>query len=194
MISKIWTVILPLIGVILSLIALPLVRSTSEERLVKQDDCLSAVASNETQGPICDQTEGSCTGRAYNPEEDELITEASYTPPLNHTYPAPKTAQGLGSDMGEPQELDATYSEEIFARIEKSREYMHSKVMVEERYEDVRSICQNQHASCTFWSVLGECENNPAYMHVHCAPVCETCEVRNLGFRSFLEMPPQHAR
>jgi hypothetical protein len=111
-------------------------------------------------------------------EDEEITTEASYTPPLNHTVPAPKTTQGLGSDMGEPQNLDPTYSEMIFERVEKAREYMQSKVMVEDLYKEVRALCRNEHNNCAFWSVLGECENNPAYMHVNCAPVCETCEVR----------------
>jgi hypothetical protein len=112
-------------------------------------------------------------------DEDFTTTEASYTPPLNHTFPAPKTAQGLGSDMGEPQDLDPTYSAMIFERVEKAREYMQSKVMVEDLYkQEIRPLCKNQHTACAFWSVLGECENNPGYMHVNCAPVCETCEVR----------------
>ena len=112
-----------------------------------------------------------------NTGEEAVITEA--TSPSNNTVPAPKASQGLGSDIGLPQVLDPGYSDLIFARIEKAREYFHSRVMVEDLYKDVRSICRNEHGSCAFWSVLGECDNNPAYMHVKCAPVCETCEVRN---------------
>ncbi len=111
--------------------------------------------------------------------EDLIITEA--TSPSNNTVPAPKASQGLGSDIGKPQDLDPGYSDMIVERIEKAREYFHSKVMVEDLYKGVRSICRNEHNFCAFWSVLGECENNPAYMHVNCAPVCETCEVRRLG-------------
>jgi ShK domain-like len=182
---KLWTVILPLIAgapLMVCLMALPYVQS-QDEHLSVQEECMlpASLAANETQGATTDAQllqESSCTDKEYNPEEDELITEASYTPPFNHTYPAPKTAQGIGSDMGEPQELDLTYSSQIFARIEKSRDYIQGKVMVEDKYISVRSICQNKHASCAFWSVLGECENNPAYMQINCAPVCESCEVR----------------
>lgn len=108
---------------------------------------------------------------------EAVITEA--TSPSNNTVPAPKAAQGLGSDIGQPQDLDSSYADLIFERVEKAREYIQSRVMVEDVYKDVRSICRNEHSSCAFWSVLGECENNPAYMHLNCAPVCETCEVRN---------------
>ena len=111
-------------------------------------------------------------------DDEDFITEA--TPPFNQTFPAPKTTNGFGNDLGEPQELDPTYSESIFERVQKASEYMQSKVMVEDLYKEVRSICRNEHRSCAFWAVIGECDNNPAWMHVNCAPVCETCEVRNV--------------
>ena len=111
--------------------------------------------------------------------EEAVITEA--TSPSNTTVPAPKASQGLGSDIGLPQDLDSGYSDLIFARIEKAREYFQSRVMVEDLYKDVRSICRNEHSSCAYWSVLGECDNNPSFMHIKCAPVCETCEVRKIS-------------
>lgn len=154
--------------------------STFDQFLMQEQKC--AVPTTAEKNETKEREEATfeqyfCAANDYDPEVDELITESSYTPPLNHTYPAPKTAEGLGLDLGEPQSLDPTYSEHIFARIEKSREYMQSKVMAEDKYSEVRSICKNQHSNCAFWSVIGECENNPGYMHVNCAPVCETCEV-----------------
>jgi hypothetical protein len=113
-------------------------------------------------------------------EEDQLITEAIYTAPQNFTYPAPKSGN-LGCDLGEPQQLDATYSEDIFKRVEQAREYIQKIVMTDEKLTEVRSICKNKHANCAFWSVLGECENNPGYMNVNCAPVCQSCEVSTHG-------------
>jgi len=182
MTSKLWTLIIALIGARLSQISQDVTTSTNVNVLfVPKGECQRSapLASNETQGTAWVQSEGSCTERDYNPEEDELITEASYVPPLNLTYPAPKATDTLGSDLGMVQSLDSAHSKQILARIEKSREYMQRTVMVEEKYERTRSICQNKHENCAFWSVLGECENNPGYMHLHCAPVCETCEVRN---------------
>lgn len=129
--------------------------------LYDHSDDKQAVTQIDSQGNIVD---------------NNSITEAAS--PSNNTVPAPRTAQGLGSDIGKNQDLDPSYSEMIFEKIEKAREYIYSKVMVEDLYKNVRTICRNEHSSCAFWSVLGECENNPAYMHVNCAPVCETCEVR----------------
>jgi hypothetical protein len=105
-------------------------------------------------------------------EEETFISEASYS------APAPKADTGLGDDLGEPQHLDGNNAEEIKERITAAREYMQNEVMVNSTYEVVRPMCKNKHQNCAFWSVIGECENNPGYMLVNCAPVCSSCEVR----------------
>ena len=106
-------------------------------------------------------------------EEEAFIVEASYS------VPAPETYTGLGADLGEPQHLDENNAEEIKERIAAAREYMQNEVMTSGTYEKVRSMmCKHNHQSCALWSVLGECENNPGYMLVNCAPVCSSCEVR----------------
>jgi hypothetical protein len=105
-------------------------------------------------------------------EEDTFISEASYS------APAPKTNTGLGADLGEPQHLDEKNAEEIKKRIAAAREYMQTEVKMSGAYDKVLPMCKNNHQSCAFWSILGECENNPGYMLVNCAPVCSSCEVR----------------
>jgi prolyl 4-hydroxylase len=35
--------------------------------------------------------------------------------------------------------------------------------------------CRNRHELCAFWAVVGECDDNPAYMHAHCGPSCRSC-------------------
>lgn len=106
--------------------------------------------------------------------DEEEISEASYS---GVTAPAPKEYDEFGSDLGVEQTIDANNAEAILETIEEARRYMAEEVMVDEKYAKTRDICQNKHKDCTFWSVLGECENNPAYMHVNCGPVCQTCEV-----------------
>lgn len=93
----------------------------------------------------------------------------------------------IGSDMGEPQLIDGDRTEEILKHIADTRLYLKEKVMIEPQYEKVRDICVNKHASCTFWSVIGECEKNPAYMHINCAPVCCTCEQLHVETRCPLD-------
>ena len=125
-------------------------------------------------------------------EEETFISEASYS------VPAPKTNTGLGADLGEPQHLDEKNAEEIKERIAKAREYMQNEVMMRGTYEKVRPMCKHNHQSCALWSVLGECENNPGYMLVNCAPVCSSCEVRVKSTRngsvSFRLKPLSHLR
>lgn len=36
--------------------------------------------------------------------------------------------------------------------------------------------CRDQEDECTYWSALGECETNPAYMLTMCARSCKSCE------------------
>jgi prolyl 4-hydroxylase len=35
--------------------------------------------------------------------------------------------------------------------------------------------CKDANENCSFWASKGECENNPNYMHLHCAKSCKTC-------------------
>lgn len=106
----------------------------------------------------------------------EVVSEASVVYPQNLTFPAPKTYEGIGTDLGEPQHMDATYSKEIYQRIEDARVYVEREVRNNEKLSSIHHLCKNMHSSCAFWSVVGECDNNPAYMHMNCAPVCQTCD------------------
>lgn len=127
-----------------------------------------------------DKTSDSC--EYY--ESTEVGAESAFVA----SFPAPKSVQDpLGSDIGLPQTLDASRSVEIKQKIEDAQRYMNKHVMVEPEYEHVRDLCQNQHASCAFWAVLGECANNPAYMNLHCAPVCRSCEQLHVATRCPLD-------
>jgi hypothetical protein len=35
--------------------------------------------------------------------------------------------------------------------------------------------CKDEHASCKYWAILGECNSNAGYMHVTCPKSCDTC-------------------
>ena len=140
--------------------------------------CLTSQSSDILQGECTAKSycEGNPTGRNVTlkarEEDDAGSTEASFV------SPAPKSYGGLGADLGEPQTIDQSYADEMMEKIEEARRYMRDEVLVNPKYDRVRSICKNKHALCTYWSVLGECSNNPAYMNINCAPVCGVCEVR----------------
>ena len=105
-------------------------------------------------------------------------------------YDAPTPARQLdsvGSEMGEPQTVDASKQNEIFEVIAQARLYMNNVVHLDDKYKDVRDICKNQHESCAFWASLGECENNPNYMKAKCAPVCQSCDFLSIETRCPLD-------
>ena len=79
-------------------------------------------------------------------------------------------------DMGVPQEIDSKRAEECKERIESARDYLENEIAPDPKMNFLLEGCKNKHSSCAYWAVLGECENNPNYMKVNCAPVCHSCE------------------
>ncbi|KAG7363693.1 2-oxyglutarate/Fe(II) oxygenase [Nitzschia inconspicua] len=41
--------------------------------------------------------------------------------------------------------------------------------------ESFRDGCHCRNDNCALWAANGECENNPDYMLLYCAPVCQSC-------------------
>ena len=113
-------------------------------------------------------------------EEDEQISEAFST---GVSAPAVQVADEVGSDLGTPQVIDSIIGDDVKARILDARMYIQDTVMKLPEYEPVRGLCVNKHENCAFWAEKGECDNNPAYMHLHCAPVCFVCEMLHVETR-----------
>jgi hypothetical protein len=109
-------------------------------------------------------------------DDGNISAEASFM--MDMSSPAPKTVGELGEDIGVPQVVDPNRAQATLDLIEQARQYIQKEVMVEEKYKPVRDLCKNSHESCTFWSLIGECEENPGYMKVNCGPACFSCEVR----------------
>jgi prolyl 4-hydroxylase len=109
-----------------------------------------------------------------------LHVEASY--PLNH-----EDNITLGSDIGIIQSIhDDQYKDKILILIEKTRRYIEEQVHVESQNDKVRNLCRNKHTSCTYWSLLGECDTNPDYMQKQCAPVCHSCDQLHVETRCLI--------
>ncbi|KAG7364995.1 2-oxyglutarate/Fe(II) oxygenase [Nitzschia inconspicua] len=120
-------------------------------------------------------------------EAKDFVSEASVVYPQNLTFPAPKTYEGIGRDLGEPQHMDPSHSKEIYQRIEDARVYVEQVIRNDEKLSSIQHLCKNMHPSCAFWSVVGECDNNPGYMHMKCAPVCRTCDKLHVETRCPLD-------
>mmetsp|Transcript_11604 Transcript_11604/g.16417 ORF Transcript_11604/g.16417 Transcript_11604/m.16417 type:complete len:314 (+) Transcript_11604:325-1266(+) len=54
--------------------------------------------------------------------------------------------------------------------------YMRDEVSLP-KYDTVRDKCVNRNELCCFWAAVGECENNPGFMKLSCAPACKTCNL-----------------
>lgn len=86
-----------------------------------------------------------------------------------------------------PQQEKEDYSAEPFGVIQKIdsvalsnfvtnwKAYMANVVMTDPAYAPVKNTCKNRHELCSYWSMIGECDRNPAYMKVNCAPACQSC-------------------
>jgi prolyl 4-hydroxylase len=119
--------------------------------------------------------------------QDEIVSEASYTGLTSPGVMVAAPQEDYGAEFGEIQVMDQATADAVMVKLESMRQYMMEKVRVEEKYKLVKDICRNQHESCTFWATLGECEKNPAYMSINCAPVCQTCELLHVETRCPLD-------
>jgi prolyl 4-hydroxylase len=80
-----------------------------------------------------------------------------------------------GANLGVPQNLHVM-PDSVLEVVQEARDYVENTVMVEPRYESVRTLCRNQNQDCALWAAQGECEENPPFMRENCAPVCFSCE------------------
>lgn len=119
--------------------------------------------------------------------DDSCIATGAGESSYKVSSPATLEDESLGADMGEAQVIEGTRADEIEARLAQARDYMHNVVYKDEAFSHVRDICVNKHSLCAFWAIIGECENNPGYMQVNCAPVCQSCEQLHVETRCPLD-------
>ena len=73
----------------------------------------------------------------------------------------------------EPQiAYDETRSK-VLRRLYETQAYLHYQA---DRNIDTLQRCINKHSECTHWWSIGECKNNPQFMHTECSPACQTCD------------------
>lgn len=159
------------ISIILALLPLLLQSSFGSGTTTTSDSTCTKTMLHGRETMICeDDTAGIIS--------DPLLSGMGEAGSFDMFSPAPKADHKHAEDMGVPQIIDERNPKDTIHKIEMARLYLTNEVANNEKYDKTRDICKNKHENCAFWSSLGECENNPGYMNVNCAPVCQTCEVR----------------
>jgi prolyl 4-hydroxylase len=127
----------------------------------------------ESCSPAC-QTCDKYLERFYEPKPDN----ENETDPDEPDEPD-KPAIVKPTMWGVAQIMVETVSAEILEDIlEATNEYMLETVVEDpDVAKDVWANCENKEPYCTYWAAQGECEENPTYMDLNCAPTCGTCDM-----------------
>jgi prolyl 4-hydroxylase len=62
------------------------------------------------------------------------------------------------------------------------KEYM-AKIASDPSYDEIWERCMNRHPQCAQWVYEGECDANPSYMKLNCAPLCKSCDLLDMSVR-----------
>jgi len=83
-------------------------------------------------------------------------------------------AMDVPRQFGTAQEFGQNSATEILEVLATTHDYMDG-LFRNETAESFRDECHLRHKLCAYWAAIGECEANPPYMLLQCAPACQTC-------------------
>lgn len=95
--------------------------------------------------------------------------------------------------FGIKQVVEGDEEQETLEVLLQTQGYIRNVVWAKPEYRSVRSICLNRHKQCAFWAATGECEKNPSYMALQCAPSCQTCHKIDIKKRCPLDPDTKNA-
>lgn len=83
-----------------------------------------------------------------------------------------------GEGMGLLQELslEPDLFEDIQNALRGARLYLSQFDFTSRQFRKLKEVCSNNHELCALWSVKGECQKNPLFMNLTCAPMCHACK------------------
>jgi len=94
------------------------------------------------------------------------------------------TEEGYTVAYGVPQVVPASIRSSAAPRLVQMEHYM--KTWSETGGVD---SCALKEPRCLAWASSGECDANPGYMHIDCAPACFTCDKATRSFKDRCPMP-----
>ena len=97
--------------------------------------------------------------------------------------------------LGVPQTIEGDSAEIVRQTIEDAFDYMENVVLANpDKYPQVLvDGCKNREPLCAYWAAIGECEKNPSYMKLNCAPVCQSCDQLDHHIRCPLDPDAKNA-
>ena len=147
--------------------------------------CISTTMMNTSEDgdeePTVDQDDGKICFPDGNCFESMMEADAKYAKRGRNlvTLEVPVVhSEGQGEqrivNYGDAQQVAGPDWKKTMDVIQQTHGYM-ELVHQNETAVSYRDECKCRHELCAFWASIGECENNPKYMLLHCAPVCQTC-------------------
>jgi prolyl 4-hydroxylase len=129
----------------------------------------------------CAKSCHSC-GKYRNKQPKTATEEATAQVKTTPTTDTEDLGTKVSADFGEVQTATGKDREKVLERINSTVAYLASDDVMN-MPEKVREGCKNQHALCSFWQLVGECEVNKAYMATNCAPACHSCHLIDFASR-----------
>lgn len=87
------------------------------------------------------------------------------------------------ANFGEIQTASGDKKHRTIEIVREMIEYMEQSNEFNELPPKIQQNCRNKNELCSFWAVIGECENNKSYMKIQCAPACRTCHLIDIETR-----------
>ena len=104
-------------------------------------------------------------------DDDDFLDEGETGDELSNNFDLFQVAAMYGKPQTIPPSMGSE-RDKVVDTLRSSFQYMEDFKLKRKTLFD---NCKNDHEQCAFWASIGECDANPSYMKISCAPACQTC-------------------